>query len=202
MGNALDRWGGVASMVAGVLWLLLWAHQQAAHGATQVNEMHLVAGLTWIDSGKAAPIILSLVLVGLASLYRRRSRPGRLGRIGATLTFVAMGCLIIATAIEFWPFPWGSYAVTFEIGRGPRGSDASGGLQALASLAVGVGLIILMIDLVRARVVPVWAAIAIVLGALTTVFISPAFLLPALAWFALGFVVLRAARTSEPSPTA
>lgn len=155
MGKALDGWGGVASVLAGVLWRVLWAHQQAAHGPTQVNEMRLIGGLTWMDTGKAAPIILALVLVGLASLYRRRPDPGRIGRIGATMTFVAMVWLIIATAVEFWVFPWGSYALTFEMAQGLAGSNASGGLQALASLAVAISLTILMVDLVRARVVPI-----------------------------------------------
>jgi hypothetical protein len=47
MADAVRRWGAPASLLAGVFWLLVWLHQQEAHGRTEVNEMRLVAGLTW-----------------------------------------------------------------------------------------------------------------------------------------------------------
>ncbi len=91
MVKAVDRWGGAASLVAGILWLLIWAHQQEAHGRTEINEMRLVGGLTWMDTSKLLVPIFLLVFVGLASLYRRREQPGRLGRVGAILTFGGLG---------------------------------------------------------------------------------------------------------------
>ncbi len=52
-GPRLDHWGSLASLVAGVLWLLVWLHQREAHGTTQVNEERVVLGLTWLDSAKS-----------------------------------------------------------------------------------------------------------------------------------------------------
>ena len=50
------------------------------------------------------------------SLYSLRERPGLLGRIGFVVTVVGLGSMIVGTAAQFWPFPWGSYAVGFEAG--------------------------------------------------------------------------------------
>jgi len=189
MANALKRWGGLASLAAGVLWLLIWMHQRLAHGTTQDNERNLVAGLTWMDSGKFLVLALLLVLVGLASLYRRRERPGRLGRTGGIVTLVVLGFLIIATALEFWTFPWGSYEVTYEEATGLAGSNLSGVIQLFTSLIFTIGLIVFNVDLLRAKVIPIWVAPVLIVGGLATVFLTPVFWVPGVAWLVLGMVL-------------
>ena len=186
----INRWGGVASVAAGVLWLLVWLHQQEAHGRTQINEMNLVAGLTWMDSSKFIVPILLLVFVGLASLYHRVQRPARLGQVGAGVTTVGMALMIAATAFEFWTFSWGSYAVTFEEATGFAGSNDSGAFQAFMSLVLTIGVAILSVGLVRAKVAPIWLAPVLIVGALTTVYLSPVFWMPGAAWLVLGTVLL------------
>ena len=53
MAEAVRRWGALASLVAGVSWLLIWLHQREAHGVTELNEMRSVGGLTWMDSSSS-----------------------------------------------------------------------------------------------------------------------------------------------------
>ncbi len=189
--DAARRWGGPASLVAGVVWVPIWLHQRAAHGLTQRNEMNLAAGLTWMDTSKLLVVLLAFVFVGLAALYLRRERPGTLGRVGAAITFGGLALVIVTTALQFWTFPWGSYDVTFEEATGFPGSNASGAVQFGASLVFTVGLALLCIDLVMARVINWLVAAVLVLGALTTVYFSPVLLMPGIAWIVLGLVLLR-----------
>lgn len=189
MANALKRLGGPASLAAGVLWLVIWMHQREAHGITQDNEMRLVGGLTWMDSSKFLVLPLLLVLVGLASLYQRRERPGRLSHTGGILTFLGLGLLIIATALEFWTFPWGTYDVHFEDATGLAGSDLSAMIQFFTSLIFTLGLIVFTVELVQAKVIPIWVAPVLSLGGLATVYLTPVFWVPGVAWLVLGMVL-------------
>jgi hypothetical protein len=190
MAVVADRFGGLASLAAAAIWFLVWLQQRVAHGTTQIDEKQLAGGLTWMDSGKFLVVAFVLVLVGLVSLARRTGRPLRLGRNGATFAVGTLGLLIVATVLEFWTFPWGSYTATYENASGFAGSNAAGAFQALVSLLLTVAFVVFGVELVRAKVMPAWLAIVLVLGGFFTVFLSPVFLLPGLAWLVLGLVLV------------
>lgn len=190
----LIRLGAPASVAAGLLWLVVWFHQHLTHGPTEVNEQRIFLGLSWLDSGKFLVIPLILLLIAIVSLYSLRERPRLLGRMGFIVTVAGLVGLIVGTALEFWSFPWGSYAIGFEATL-PRWG---GLIHALSTLVFTIGLIVFSIDLVRAGVMPVWVAPVLVLGGFSTIFFTPTFLLPGLAWLLLGVVLwLRRDRAAE-----
>lgn len=85
------------------------------------------------------------------------------------MTVAGLGSLSLGIAIEFWPFPWGSYAVGFEEAALPQ---IGGLIQTLSSLVFTFGMPLFNIDLVRAKVMPVWAAPVLIVGGLTTFFLT------------------------------
>ena len=96
--------------------------------------------------------------------------------------YAALAALIVGTALEFWSFPWGSYAQTFDEPL-PR---YGGVVQTLASFALTLGAVLLAVALGRGRVLPVWTGLVLVAGAMTTFYLTPVLPFPGLAWLALG----------------
>ncbi len=104
------------------------------------------------------------------------------------MTMMGLGGLIIGTAVEFWTFPWGSYAVGFDA----PWPQVGGLIQGAGTLVFTIGLVVLNVDLVRARVVPWWAAAVLVAGGLSTFYMTPITaegLVSVLAWVLLGGVL-------------
>jgi hypothetical protein len=148
--------------------------------------MRLLLGLTWMDSAKFLVIPALLLILVIVSLAGRREHPGRLGHVGGIVTGVSLAFLSLGIAMEFWPFPWGAYTVSFEEAALPQ---IGGLIQTLSSLVFTFGLLVFNIDLVRAKVLPIWAALVVIVGGLTTFFLTPASWLPGVAWLLLGIVL-------------
>ena len=186
------RWGWAAAIVAGAVWLLVWAHQAYAHGVTQENEKEIVLGLTWMDSAKFLVIPFALLVAAMGALRARRGRPGWLGRAGFAVTNGALALLIVGVALEFWAFPWGSYAKDFD-----EPLPEYGGLvQTLASLAFTIGALLLAFDLSRNHALPIWVGLTLVVGAVTTIYLTPVLPVPGLAWLVLGAVLWQKSRSN------
>jgi len=183
------RFAAGAALLAGVIWLVLWRHQTLAHGTTQVNEMRMAFGFTWMDSGKLFVLPFLLLTVTMAGLHRSLRNPGRLGKSGFVVV-AALIWLVVGTVTHFWGFPIGSYDLTFEEEVRPLFQDGWR-VQMLGTLFLTLAFVPFGIALVRERLLPAWMVPVLVLGAASTVFLSPAFYFPGVVWILLGLTLLR-----------
>lgn len=205
-GHARAIVAGVGAQIAGVIWILQWAHALVAHGPTQYNAKQLWLGMTWMDSTKFLIVAYLLLIPGV--LYMERAPAARGDKLVSTFGTMTIMALIIAavgTAMEFRLFEWGTYSGTFE------STDsimwAGGPLRAVASAVVlTLGFGVLGVRVARHRAIPYWLVPILMVGSMSTVFIGgPLPPVPSLTWLAFGGWLLTRAhadgrRTSRERP--
>ena len=175
----LVRWGGIAAVVAGLVWivLVLFSPQEAA-------DVLFFSG----SSGKVIFIVALLSQVtGIAGLYvLQRGRHGRFGAVGALVAFVGFAIELI-------------FVVVVSLGVGEGGGMVSLVLALLLALGVMVsfiGLALLGIAILRMRTLPRWFGVLLIVGLPGAVIL--AIVLGALAswvaygifWLLVGYVLL------------
>lgn len=182
-----DRRAVYAATFGGTLWLVLSVHAYVAHGLTEVNEMEVVLGFTWIDDLKVM-VLLPLLLVPALLALRRRTRLSRVGLAGYYLTLITLALNVSAGVGEYWVYPWGSYTVSAEWASL---AYTAGFIRTMSVFALTVGMAIYLGSLARSGVVRLWVAGLVVVGTLLMVFplLIPPIPMHVLAWFALAFEV-------------
>jgi hypothetical protein len=143
MPRDLVRWGGLAAMVGGVLWIVVFTiYASRPSGAGLTPPYRSFEGL-----GLPALISLLLVVVGLVGLHaRQRGLYGRLGTSGFVLALV--GAALIVASGGSWPLVFIAFF-----------------LLMLGSLLVGVATLL-------ANALPRWGAVLLIVGSVVLFFFN------------------------------
>lgn len=133
--RTLVRWGGLAAMVAGMLWfvvraLVLWSPPP----------------LTYDDYNRLFSVPLLLFFGGLVGLHAQQSARGPLARLGKLLAFLGCTLLLTGNIVEFW-------LVLLQAKPNVAAADERGELDVWIGSEIGwitflVGLFLLCIGLV------------------------------------------------------
>ena len=170
------RLAGAAGMLGGLAWVVGTAiHASRPVGcvgegcaSTAMRQSSTVQGIL----GLVAFVLMAVTGSALVMLARRAGRLGALGKAGTALALVGVSVLMLAIFIQavFFAgdFPLMPYFV----------------IPGIAGLVIGV--VLLALAVLRADVVPRWAAAALLIGALSMLAFNEQ---TAAAWFGIPFGV-------------
>ncbi|GEM_PF-1993542 len=160
-------WGGVASIVGGVLWVSVWLLYLATHGTGMADQHGRLLGLTHHDFGKF--LVPSLLLVTVGLFHLRRQLPEKSGlatRAGFAVAMIALAVMTVGAAVIYWSVPWGSYNLDFQQ---PIIVYPSIIIFFFSTPILALGLILFASGLARARTWPSFVTAAVIVGPLTII---------------------------------
>ena len=207
------RWAGLSAVVAGVLTIVT----QLVHPA---NDPSSVANSAWAIAHYLLLGSSVFGLLGISGIYARQvEESGLLGFVGFLVLYVSLALsagfaflessVLPLLATEAPQFIEGFFAML----AGPAGESSLGALApilTLVGLLYAIGGLLFGIAIIRAGVLPRWAAIVIIVG--LVVLVLGAFLADVvarigaaafglgLAWLGYALWSERREKASEPSP--
>jgi hypothetical protein len=187
------RFAGVGTIIGGMAWMLLWICFLLTHGPGPEDRKGTLFRLTSLDYGKFMVLPVLFVACGLKTIHsRQKGESGSAGQMGFGVVMAGYTLMAVTVAVSLWPLPWGTNAdeVDWQSPLPKYGSI----LSSLSSLVVALGMILFGIGVVKAKVWPVWIALALNISSLAAVpwfHATPWGGVTGMAWLVLGFVLWR-----------
>ena len=142
MSSGIVRWGGWAGVVAPLTYvaagtLILIAPLQRVLGSVSEHSIEVIL-----------VVAFALTLVAIAGLHGLQSpRYGRLGAAGSSMTFIGYALIAVAAA------------VTIRVG-----GESLSAVRLVGALAILMGSVLLGAMTLRARVLPWWCGVLLIVG--------------------------------------
>jgi hypothetical protein len=207
--STLLRWSGFAALVGNALLAVVSVAFVFAI-PEEVAQSVAVTSNTWLVLNVLILIAYLLCLVGLIGLYARQAeKAGILGLIAFLLTFLCIAPRFAWYWIETFVFPILAQAAPRLLDNPepvPPALTVFGAVDQISVLLLIVGVLLFGVASLRARVLPRWAALLVLVGAamdLVMTFVGVDFPFgaavagPGLAW--MGYAVWAHKRTTSES---
>jgi hypothetical protein len=188
------RWAGAAGMVGGMLWLISTVmHASRPVGCVAeecarrpMRESSAVEGILTLG----AFLLFAVTAAALIVLVRRAGRFGTLGKAGTVLALVGVSVLMLASLVQALVFDGDFLLMPYFV------------IPGIAALIVGC--VLLAVTVLSSGVLPRWAAVSLLVGAVAMVGFNEQTMaawlaLPfGLAWIAVGYALW----VKQPYPAA
>ena len=142
MSSGIVRWGGWAGVVAALSYvaagtLILIAPLQRVLGSVSEHSIEIIL-----------VVAFALTLVAIAGLHGLQSpRYGRLGAAGSSMTFIGYALIAVVGAVSI-----------------RVGGEALSAVRLVGALAILMGSVLLGAMTLRARVLPWWCGVLLIVG--------------------------------------
>ena len=181
------KWGGIAGIAAAALFIVSAILEQLSPLQRIYDS---VASYLYLGVVVAAYIAVIIAVLGIHALHSGRPRYGRLGTTGTVLTIAGYLIMIVVRMISM-----------------VAGRQSLGNVRIGAGLAVLIGSVLLGVIILRARILPWWCGVLLIVAfplgdVANAIFSAAENLLLALLWGSVGVALLaRREGVAEPAVT-
>jgi hypothetical protein len=181
------KWGGIAGIAAAALFIVSAILEQLSPLQRIYDS---VASYLYLGVVVAAYIAVIIAVLGIHALHSGTPRYGRLGTTGTVLTIAGYLIMIVVRMISM-----------------VAGRESLGNVRLGAGLAVLIGSVLLGVIILRARILPWWCGVLLIVAfplgdVANAIFSAAENLLLALLWGSVGVALLaRREGVAEPAAT-
>ncbi len=163
-GSKLIRWGGLLILVAGVLAAVGFIF----HPPMDAESM---AGTPWVIDHVVIIASLVFLIPGLFALYARQLKEtGGLGLIGFILLFISHASFLGVVYFELFIIPMLAVKTPEILKNGLIGVGALRVALPVTGVLFVLGYLLFGIAMIRARILPRWACVLLMVGAFPAAF--------------------------------